>query len=160
MTSPKATTGFNPLAGFAAFVLPGLGHVLLGQFRRGILVCIGVLGLFFAGLFVGGIDAVDSQEDSLWYIAQVPTGLVTLGTNYIHQNSYKGIDPSMHAARRMPYPGESINEKGIIVSGGNPPAQRSLGRVHEMGILFTAVAGLLNVLAIIDAMFPTLTRKT
>jgi len=153
-------TGFNPFAGVAALIIPGLGHVFLGQFRRGILVGFGVLGLFFTGLFVGGIDAVDSKEDGLWFIAQAPTGIVAFGANYIHQNKFKGVDPSSRAARRMPYPGESINAKGIIVPGGNPPAQRSLARVHEMGILFTAVAGLLNVLAAIDAMFPTIGRKS
>ena len=160
-TPTAQPTGFNPLAGVAALVIPGLGHVFLGQVRRGLLVGFGVLGLFFAGLFVGGIDAVDKKEDGLWFIAQAPTGIVAFGANYIHQNMFKGVDPSSHAApRRMPYPGESINAKGIIVPGGDPPAQRSLARVHEMGILFTAVAGLLNVLAAIDAMFPTMGRKS
>lgn len=158
--TPVPATGFNPFAGVAALVIPGLGHVFLGQFRRGILVGFGVLGLFFAGILVGGIDAVDSKEDSLWFIAQAPTGVVAFGANYIHQNVFKGVDPSSRAARRMPNPGESINAKGIIVPGGDPPAQRSLARVHEMGILFTAVAGLLNVLAAIDAMFPTIGRKS
>lgn len=156
----RPPTGFNPAAGIAAFLVPGLGHVVLGQYRRGALVALGVLGLFFSGLFVGGIDAVDSREDALWFFAQAPTGVVAFGTNYIHQNRYKGIDPTSRGGlRRMPNPGESINEKGVIVTGGNPPAQRSLARVHEMGILFTAVAGLLNVLAIIDAMFPTPERR-
>ena len=160
-TPAAQATGFNPFTGVAALIIPGLGHVLLGQVRRGILVGFGVLGLFFAGLFVGGIDAVDSKEDALWFIAQAPTGVVAFGANYIHQNTFKGVDPTSRAApRRMPNPGESINNRGVIVPGGKPPAQRSLARVHEMGILFTAVAGLLNVLAAIDAMFPTMGRKS
>lgn len=158
---PAPATGFNPFAGVAALIVPGLGHIILGQFRRGILVGFGVLGLFFAGLLVGGIDSVDSKEDALWFIAQAPTGVVAFATNSIHQNKFKGVDPTSRAApRRMPNPGESINDRGVIVPGGDPPAQRSLARVHEMGILFTAVAGLLNVLAAIDAMFPTIGRKT
>ncbi|MBS0190990.1 MAG: DUF6677 family protein [Phycisphaerales bacterium] len=153
--------GFNPAAGIATFLVPGLGHVILGQFRRGVLVGFGVIGLFLAGLFVGGIDAVDNKEDGLWFIAQAPAGIVAFGANAIHQNFYKGVDPMTRGGlRRMPYPGESINDRGVIVQGGNPPAQRSLARVHEMGILFTAVAGLLNVLAIIDSMFPTLGRRS
>ncbi|MBX3388021.1 MAG: hypothetical protein KF691_01055 [Phycisphaeraceae bacterium] len=161
MSNSSSATGFNPFAGIAALVLPGLGHVLLGQVRRGTLIGLGVLGLFFSGLFVGGIDAVDSKEDALWFIAQAPTGIVAFGTNYLHQTRYKGTDPAGHGApRRPPHPGESINSQGVIVPGGSPPAQRSLARVHEMGILFTAVAGLLNVLAAIDAMFPTLGRKS
>lgn len=161
MSNSPPATGFKPFTGIAALILPGLGHVLLGQPRRGALVALGVLGLFFGGLFVGGIDAVDSKEDALWFIAQAPTGIVAFGANYLHQTRYKGVDPaSRGSARRMPNPGESINSQGVIVPGGNPPAQRSLARVHEMGILFTAVAGLLNVLAAIDAMFPTLGRKS
>ncbi|MBS0188393.1 MAG: hypothetical protein JSS51_10005 [Planctomycetes bacterium] len=161
MSNKPPATGFNPITGIAALVIPGLGHVLLGQPRRGALIAFGVLGLFFSGLFVGGIDAVDSKEDALWFIAQAPTGVVAFGTNYIHQNKYKGVDITSRAGmRRMPGPDESIDARGRIVPGGPPPAQRSLARVHEMGILFTAVAGLLNVLAAIDAFFPTIGRKS
>jgi hypothetical protein len=167
MTQPAPTpsptpvaNGFNPLAGVFAIAVPGLGHVFLGQFRRGMLVALGVLGLFFSGLLIGGIDAVDKEEDTLWFFGQAPVGVVTFATNYIHQSKYKGIDPNLRAApRRMAGPTESINASGIIVPGGTPGAQRSLARVHDMGILFIVVAGLLNVLAAIDATFPPLNRK-
>ena len=35
--------------------------------------------------------------------------------------------------------------------GGEPPGVVSHGRVNEIGVLYTAVAGMLNLLAIIDA---------
>ncbi|MBY0111422.1 MAG: hypothetical protein K2Y21_01270 [Phycisphaerales bacterium] len=161
MTEPTAPAhGFNPLAGVFALAIPGLGHVFLGQFRRGLFVALGVLGLFLSGLFIGGIDAVDKEEDTLWFIGQAPVGVLTFATNYVHQTKYKGIDPNLrNAPRRMAGPNESINAQGILTPNGTPPAQRSLGRVHDMGILFTVVAGLLNVLAAIDAAFPPLSRK-
>lgn len=162
-TSPERTpvaNGFHPLTGVLALALPGLGHLALGQIRRGALVAFGILGLFFSGLFIGGIDAVDKEEDTLWFFGQAPVGVVTFATNYIHQTRFKGADPNLRGApRRMAGPNESINAQGVIVPGGNPPVQRSLSRVHDMGILFTVIAGLLNVLAAIDAAFPPLNRK-
>lgn len=166
MTQPSAPAhGFNPLAGVFALVLPGLGHLFLGQFRRAGLVALGVLGLFFSGLFIGGIDAVDKDEDTLWFIGQSPVGALTFATNYIHQTKYKGTDFTAdprrpRPTRRMADPNESINAQGNLVLGGTPPVQRSLSRVHDMGVLFTVVAGLLNVLAAIDAAFPPLNRKS
>lgn len=161
MTQPSAPAhGFNPLAGVFALVIPGLGHLFLGQFRRAALIATGILGLFFGGLLIGGIDAIDKEEDTLWFIGQSPVGVLTFATNYIHQTQYKGVDHNRrNAPRRMAGPDESINAQGIITPSGTPAAQRSLSRVHDMGVLFTVVAGLLNVLAAIDAGFPPRNRK-
>lgn len=153
-SSQAPTNGFDPVAGLLALLLPGLGHAIQGQVRRGVLVGVGVLGLFFSGLFIGGIDSVDQKEDPLWFIAQAPVGVMAFGVNHVHQSFYKGTDPNRNGMRRTLFPGESLDANGRIVQGGNPPMQRSLARVHEMGILLTAVAGLLNVIAIIDALFP------
>lgn len=163
MTQPSAPAhGFHPLAGVFALVLPGLGHLFLGQFRRAALVALGVLGLFFSGLFIGGIDAIDKEEDTLWFIGQSPVGVLTFATNYIHQTKYKGTDQAPLRGRpphRMADPNETINAQGILTPGGTAPVQRSLSRVHDMGVLFTVIAGLLNVLAAIDAAFSPLNRK-
>src|SRR5690606_31399650 len=67
------------LAGLVAAVLPGAGHVYLGEVRRGILAAVGVLGLFFGGMLLGGIDVIDSREDRLWFFVQALVGPVAVG---------------------------------------------------------------------------------
>src|SRR5690606_25947878 len=77
------------LAGLVAAVLPGAGHIYLGEVRRGILAAAGVLGLFFGGMLLGGIDVIDSREDRLWFFVQALVGPVAVGVDWYHQNHLK-----------------------------------------------------------------------
>lgn len=117
-------------AAVAAWLLPGLGHVLLGERRRGLLVMAAIASLYLAGLLIGGLDVVDSQEDTLWFAAQSIAGPATLAVNHIHLAHLK---PDAHPDRG--------------------PYVRSVGRVNEMGTLYCAMAGLLNLLVIIDVLY-------
>lgn len=138
--SEPTPESFRPLAGIAAFILPGAGHFLLGQKKRAILIGAGVLGLFFGGMFIGGIDAIDSKEDPLWFAGQALVGPVALGVNHLHQTAFKTYDPQGRAMR-TPDPDK------------NPRNAKSLGRMNEIGTLYATIAGMLNLIAILDALF-------
>jgi len=131
----------QPVAGLLAFLLPGLGHISLGEARRGVMILIGVLGLFFGGLLVGGVDAVDSREDFWWFVAQAGVGPVAIATDRIHQTQFKVADPRAPGGARSAWPDE------------NPTIRKSLGHVNEIGALYAAIAGMLNAIAIIDAVW-------
>jgi len=133
-TSPPAVWNFP--AAVAAWLIPGMGHILAGHAKRGtiLLVCIG--GLYLVGLLVGGISVVHSRnaDGTLrpWYLGQALIA-PSLAVEYTHDNlraRTEGADPS-------PY------DEDIAFS----PAY---GRAAEVGTLYTALAGLLNLLAIID----------
>ena len=121
---------FNPQAAVLAWLWPGLGHISLGQKRRGRLIMFGVLFLFISGVFIGGVDSVDRREDHLWFLAQAVCGPVALATDFANQKVVKN----------MP------DERRFQAIGINKP--------NEMGTLFTALAGLMNLIVILDAMFP------
>ncbi len=128
-------------AGLLAVVLPGLGHVALGLRKRGLLVALGVLGLFFSGVLIGGVDAIDSREDRWWFIGQAFVGPVAFGVDRLNL-SMSGNDPGATA------------QDGWEVS--NPPGRmKSLAHANEMGMLFATIAGMLNLIAIIDAFWNT-----
>lgn len=98
------------------------------------MVCIG--GLWTVGLLVGGISVVHSRnaDGTLrpWYLGQAIIA-PSIPVKYIHDKLRArsgGSDPS-------PYD-ESI------------PYEPAYGRAAEIGTLYTALAGLLNLLAIID----------
>ncbi|MCC6321812.1 MAG: hypothetical protein IT438_10315 [Phycisphaerales bacterium] len=84
----------QPIAAVLAWLVPGAGHLFLGYTRRAILIAGGVFGLFAGGLFVGGIDCVDKRENFFWFLGQALAGPVAFGTDYIHQNHFKALDPA------------------------------------------------------------------
>lgn len=118
----------TPGAAVLAWLWPGAGHISLGQRRRGLLLMAGVLFLFLSGMLIGGVDVVDRREDRLWFIAQFFCGPIALGADYLNQNVVKSL----------------------------PQEQRlhttSLGRVNEIGTLYCALAGLMNLVVILDAL--------
>lgn len=154
---------FAPVAGLLALLIPGMGHALLGMRVRGSRIAAGVFGLFALGLVIGGLDVVDSAEDRWWYMGQALVGPTAWAADYAHQSWFK------HAARdsdgpRKAKPTEVVTSDGRIEYGGadapRPAMTKSLGRVNEIGSLACALAGLMNLIAIIDAAFPPLRRRS
>jgi len=165
--------GFNPLAGIAAIILPGAGHVVRGERQRGLLIGGGILGLFFGGMLIGGIDVVDSEEDFPWFIAQSLVGPLAFGVDYVHQHYFKvlavveQVTPDgqrmLIETRRSAYPREVRDEHGKPTPAASPtdppPNTKSLSKTNELGTLFGTIAGMLNVIAVVDAAFPTARRR-
>lgn len=164
---------FQPVGAVLALVLPGLGHWYLGHRTRAAAIFLGVLGLFFTGMLVGGIDVVDRREDPVWFIGQGLTGPIAFGVDALHQSRFKVMDPVMGRVRsarpdeaRDPETGGaamiSLNSSGVSVatlkngqtlSPAYPPKVRSVGRMHDVGTLFGAIAGMMNLICVIDAAF-------
>lgn len=114
---------------FLAWLLPGLGHICLGHKRRGTLIMCGAFLLIFCGVLVGGIDVVDHKNDMLWFIAQVFCGPTVIAIDLLNQM----FVASLPVAKRATFVG--------------------LSHVNEIGILFIAMAGLMNLVVIFDAMY-------
>ncbi|GJQ29369.1 MAG: hypothetical protein HBSAPP03_12530 [Phycisphaerae bacterium] len=160
MPTPPPPSGFQPLALLGAAIFPGLGHVLGKDPKRGACVALGVLGLFFGGILIGGIDVIDSKEDRVWFYGQALVGPVAFGVDYLHQSRFKVHAPG--GVVRSAYPTEGRDPTtGAPVVGGRPPNTKSIGKMNEIGTLFATIAGMMNLIAVIDAGFPvSRTRKT
>jgi hypothetical protein len=154
--TPAPPHGFNPVAGIAAILFPGAGHVVGGETRRGVLIAVGILGLFLGGILIGGIDVIDSKEDRVWFYGQALVGPLAFGVDYVHQNYFK---VRIGQERRSANPDERRLENGTAKLGGTPPNIKSLSKVNELGTLFATVAGMLNVIMIVDAAFPARRRE-
>lgn len=139
-----AAADWRPVPAVAAWLLPGLGHVLIGQTRRGLIIGSAILGLWLAGLLIGGISVIDHkpvgdgmrQRFSLWFLGQAmlsPSLAVNLAHQQLKQVSVARFD-------HTPQPDDQPR----------PVFTPALGRVAEIGTLYTALAGLLNLLAIMD----------
>jgi hypothetical protein len=141
MTTPRTAVNrqFNPVAAVIAWLWPGAGHLFLGENKRGLLIMTGVLFLFVAGVLVGGVDSIDRKNDHLWFLAQSLCGPIAFAVDLLNQ----------HWIKTMPQPQQ------YATIGINKP--------NEMGTLFSALAGLMNLVVILDAMFfaphPALERR-
>lgn len=119
----------RPLAGVLAWFFPGLGHIIRGEKRRGGLIMFGILFLVLSGLLVGGVDCVDRQRDRLWFLAQSLCGPIAFAADWVNQSYVQTLpEPERYAAI-------------------------ALNKPNEMGTLFVALAGLMNLVVILDATF-------
>lgn len=126
-----------PLVALASWLLPGSGYLLLGQRARALTISLTIILLFILGLFVGGLKVVDPPAsyagnpmrivfDKPWFVGQILAGPITIVTAAVVRNAEDSPSSPVHASH---------------------------ARSNEIGTLYTAVAGMLNLLAIIDATY-------
>ncbi len=160
----------DPVAGLAAAVFPGAGHLIRKRTSRGLLACVGVLGLFFFGLLIGGIDAIDSKEDRFWFLGEAMVGPLTFAVDYAHQNHFKAYDHAIKSTRtgnpeehRVQINGRWEWEplsRAQIEQGMGPPNVKGLGRLNEIAMLSIVLAGMLNLIIFLDALMPPTGQAT
>jgi hypothetical protein len=120
----------SALVALAAWVCPGAGYWLLGQRGRGATVGIAIALIFAMGLLVGGINVV-----------QAPNGL----------NLSDILQKPWFIGQALAGPMALVI--AWITAHAQPPLPTSLARSWEIGTLYTAVAGMLNLMAVIDSSY-------
>ena len=117
-----------PLVALAGWILPGAGSWLIGQRGRAVAVGLTIILLFLAGLLIGGIKAVDA-----------PTAF------------------SLQAVLSKPwFIGQILAGPMTLITSHfakNPEVPFSHARIYEIAVLYTAIAGMLNLMAIVDSSY-------
>ena len=144
------------IAGFLAWLVPGLGHLYQGRIGKAILFFVCIFGTFSYGAYLAsssetgwGRDVYLSFRQSdlrLAYLCQIGIGLPTMPALFQANLFYNGKEPKWNGFMAPP----KLNAR----EPGNQTLHelyRRFPRTFEMGTVFTMVAGLLNVLAIYDA---------
>lgn len=148
-TAPHPAPAWNIPAAIAAWVFPGLGHALSGDLKRGIILAIAIMTLWTGGLLIGGISVIESRSPlgqfHPWFLGQALIA-PSLIIEYNHDR-YRAV-----TGGKPPQPETETGEPALY--------EPAYGRPHEMGTLFTALAGLLNLLAILDVLYRTGSRKS
>ncbi|MFN0058010.1 MAG: DUF6677 family protein [Planctomycetota bacterium] len=119
-----------------AWLVPGLGHFVIGQRRRGLVLCVLVGGAYVAGLGLSSGEAISRELHPYSFYAQIGMG-VTL--------PILRLDPA-HAV--VKHGGNAITELDVVP------------RRLDTGLLFCNIAGLLNMLVILDLIDQLLKRAT
>ena len=105
--------------GLAAWMVPGAGHFLVRERKRGIIICAVITTLFVIGLYIGSIGVVDWVTGRIWFYAQILCS-------------------------------PAVGIIGNITKNGAFP---SYGRPCDIGQIYTGIAGLLNFLCILNAVY-------
>lgn len=135
----------NFQAAALGLVFPGLGQLALGHARRGLLAMAAVVGLFLGGLLIGGVDCVDRREDRLWFYLQACTGPIAFAADWVNDAYLR----SGAVGRLMPTPPAELTQRGP-----NPRVSsfKGISYSSEIGTLYCALAGLLNIVVVLDAL--------
>jgi hypothetical protein len=119
-----------PIVVLVGWLVPGAGYWLIGQRARALTVGITIFLLFGLGLLIGGMKVVD------------PPASYANPLNILLQKPW--------------FVGQVLAGPMTLVTAGIGKGEAffmSHSRVNEIGTLYTAVAGMLNLLAIIDSAY-------
>ena len=124
-----------PLIAVAGWLVPGAGYWLIGERKRAITVGVTIIVVFVLGILIAGVRCVQAPEmtgagrfhqriiNRPWFIGQVLNGPLGIGAAIAADELEKSRYKNIEAKARL----------------------------AEIGTLYTAVAGMLNLLVIIDS---------
>lgn len=131
------------LSAFLGWLIPGLGHWYQGRRGKAVLYFFCIMGLFIYGMKLGAWQNVyfrwDAQEYRFVYIAQAGVGLAALPA-VISNADLRSILPASISWFEAPPPEDKMDE-----------LHRQFGKRMDIAVVYTVIAGLLNLLAIYDA---------
>lgn len=165
----------NPkTAALLAWLVPGLGHLYQGRRTKGVLFMASIVGLFVAGMVIGEgkvayastlpFAPVGSYVYDGWpFLCQSGIGVVAI-PGWLERSRYLSDEgpllvpalyppPTGDKARRAAGELTSIDQMDNPVRHPDGPAKRryDLGFRFEVGMVYTVIAGLLNLLVVYDA---------
>lgn len=120
------------VVGLAAWAVPGAGHFIIKERKRGIVIFITVTLTFLVGLHVGSIGVIDKVGAKPWYMAQMMTSPVVGMIGHVSETAK--------------------DEQG-------DRKYESFGRSSDVGQIYTSVAGMLNLLCVISAVYMVYTGR-
>ncbi|MEQ8849105.1 DUF6677 family protein [Botrimarina sp.] len=176
MTHPTPADAIQPpnprTAALLAWLVPGLGHLYQGRRAKGVLFMTSIIGLFAAGMVIGEGKVVYASTlpftpvrsyvyDGWPFLCQSGIGAVAI-PGWIERARYLADEPSMFGPTFYPpvsadrvgaNPPVSIDESQnrVIHPDGAAKRRYDLGFRFEVGMVYTVVAGLLNLLVVYDA---------
>lgn len=131
-----------------AWICPGLGHIAMGDVRRGAILCITITSLFLSGLMIGGVGVLDYTLNRAWFFGQMFNGQAV-------------VLAVVRSKTMMSKPNSKPGSNDYMGTPAYPNAyEPSFGRPNEIGILYTALAGLLNLFIFYDVLDRSAQRNT
>ncbi len=163
------------LAAFLAWLVPGLGHLYQGRRAKAALFFVCIMGLFVYGLYLSGNSTVGwgravyfAGRDNWYFAGQLGVGVPVMPALIQATRAANNKPVWWNGFMAPPRPSES-EDSARPAMGANvkQPTRSALIRqltpYFELGVVYTMIAGLLNVLAMYDAwggpVFPEQAKK-
>ncbi len=153
-----------PVVALMGWLVPGAGYLLVGERARGVVTGVTILILFALGLLIGGIRVIDVPGyDRHGKPVRMSSGFrVTSDDRRYNENMSRAIFSGAVLQEVVAKPwfvGQILTGPTCIVAaaisnhvaGAGVPTTKA--RLNEIGTLYTAVAGMLNLLCVIDASY-------
>lgn len=148
------------VAGVLAWVIPGAGHAFLGRWIRGAIIFLCINGLFWSGVYVGGVFTVDPIKEKWWYMAQMCTGasgVYSLSRQAAQRAALvaedRGLPPETPAERA--WGRRNVSSSDVQQTVDRLAAEKGLALVDkgdQVARAYSGIAGMLNILCIFDAL--------
>lgn len=147
------------LAATLAWLLPGLGHWYQGRKGKASLFFVCIVGTFVYGLCLGEgkvVYASSPGQDWRWqYYCQLGVGLPAMPA-LIERSRFQQRKPPLFGGVMHPPSREPTDLKDDSGNDTTQPTELAAQIIamhprHEVGTVFTVIAGLLNLLVICDA---------
>ena len=123
--------------GLAAWLLPGLGHLLEGRWGRALLLGGAIWICFLTGIMMGGhLFSLSSSDPNASVLLQIPPMIANLGAGFLYMVCWF-----------------------FNVGFGDDPVKAARA-TYEYGNTFLLIAGLMNYLVMLDAFDISAGRKS
>jgi hypothetical protein len=179
MSLPAAPPKLDWLAAFLSYLIPGLGHVTQGRIAKGVIYFVCLYGMFFYGMALGdwkNVWLADASNQSMVIRLPVVGVLSGFARDLAYRKEFAGqfgigivawpaviqymtTEPIPKSGDTGDRPDWQAQPRPIIGHLMQPVAESTLNklqadgnRMYDLGWVLTIVAGVLNLLAVYDAL--------
>jgi hypothetical protein len=166
--SPPPLRQFSIAAGFLSYLIPGLGQIYQGRVGKGVLFMVCLLGMFFAGQYLGdwqnvyvpdrarGANDVVAWDENPWHLPLPVANIVNHRWHFAGQ-FWIGIAawPALWQYNKLPVPDEPSFwhnfQRWPDNEGKINEYLTNSDKTPDVAWVYTVIAGVLNILVIYDA---------
>ncbi len=136
-----------------AWIVPGVGHALLGRPVRGIIIGLTVAATFWAGVAMGGVMTVDPVGERWWFVADLFTGVHGLTGWRLQQQTWDRLTTDLAIRQRQVSLARDPWETPAVMDKKLQEERLALtAPTDTIARAYSGVAGLLNLMCIFDVM--------
>jgi hypothetical protein len=150
------------LALVLAWLVPGLGHILIGQKARGIVFALTIHILFFGGMLIGGMRAINPPEQAIWTYTQMLAGWPMLLADRLQRDAaaqqphidreYESDRPSLGITPQEQQDSSKRRIDYATTEFKKFPSLTYHPKIQDIGAVYCGIAGMLNLLVLFDVL--------
>lgn len=152
-----------PLVALAGWIIPGAGYWLIGQRTRGLIVCGAIIALYLLGLLISGVRVIEvpgydqnGDEIRLYRGQRISSndskyasgGWALANGGFMSEVAGKPWFVAQVLAGPL-----SVGSAALSVTLARQGVDRPHAPLETIGTLYTAIAGMLNLMVLIDSAY-------